>query len=105
MLAGFYETLLSLRKRNSSLTTGETFILPSDNDDKLIAFLRKNNENTVLVILNVSGESRLHITVNHPWVTGNFSNVFSGISYSFNGAVSFEMQEGEYFVYEKISQS
>jgi glycosidase len=103
MLAGFYKTLLSLRKRNSSLTAGETFILPSDNDVQLIAFLRKNNEHTVLVILNVSGAGRLHITVNHPWVSGNFSNVFSGISYSFNGTVSFEIQEGEYFVYEKIN--
>jgi glycosidase len=104
LLSGFYETLLSLRKSNPSLTSGETFILPSDNDDKLMAFIRKRNEQTVLVLLNVSSESRLLISVSHPWLTGNFRNVFSGISYYFSGSVSFEIQEGEFFVYEKINQ-
>jgi glycosidase len=100
-LQDFYQTLLQLRKRNRAVTEGETFNLPSENDNALMAFLRKKDEQTVLVLLNVSSQDRLHITVEHNWLNGNFTNIFSGLHFSFNGKETFELQAGEYVVYEK----
>jgi glycosidase len=100
-MEGFYTALLSLRKRNKALTGGETFILPSQYDNQLMAYLRKQDEDVVLVILNVSAQDRLKVDVEHEWLHGNFKNVFSGLDFSFDGKASFELQAGEYIVYER----
>ncbi|MES2005353.1 MAG: alpha-amylase family glycosyl hydrolase [Bacteroidota bacterium] len=99
-LQQFYQTLLQLRKRNKAITEGETFVLPSSYDNQLMAFIRKKNEQVVLVLLNLSKQERATVTVENPWLTGKFTNIFSGLSFSFNGMESFELQAGEYFVYE-----
>lgn len=102
-LAEFYQTLLQLRKKNRAITEGETFVLPSEYDNQLMVFLRKKDEQVVLVLLNVSKQDRLHITVLNDWLTGTFTNIFSGMSFVFNGEETFELQAGEYVVYEKIN--
>ncbi len=99
-LADFYATLLQLRKRNKAITEGETFVLPSGHDGQLMAFLRRKDKEVVLVLLNLSNMERIKIEVANPWLTGNFTNVFSGLSFTFNGRESFELQAGEYIVYE-----
>lgn len=101
-LVSFYSDLLSLRKRNTAIREGETFILPSQNDDKLMAFFRRKDNQVVLVILNVSTADRLQIEVNHNWLNGRFRNLFSGMEFSFSTVEKFELQAGEYIVYEKI---
>jgi len=53
-MSKFYKTLLGLCKNNQAIIEGETFNLPSDNDDSLMAFMRKNGEDAVLVLLNLS---------------------------------------------------
>lgn len=102
-LHDFYRTLLQLRKGNKAIRQGETFILPSQNDNQLMAYLRRNENDVVLVLLNLSGNDRIKIAVIHEWLTGTFRNIFSGLPYHFNGKEDFELQGGEYFVYEKIS--
>jgi glycosidase len=99
----FYTGLLRLRKRNKAITEGETFILPSQYDGQLMAFLRKKEEQVVLVLLNISTQDRLHITIENNWLTGNFFNIFSGLHFSFSGNETFELQAGEFMVYEKDS--
>ncbi len=99
-LADFYATLLRLRKRNKAITEGETFVLPSAHDGQLMAFVRRKDQEVVLVLLNLSNMERVKIEVAHPWIKGNFTNVFSGLSFAFNGKESFELQAGEYIVYE-----
>jgi len=101
-LAEFYQTLLQLRKKNKAITEGETFVLPSENDNQLMAFLRKKDEQVVLVLLNVSQQDRLHITISNDWLKGTFANIFSRLSFVFNGTETFELQAGEYVVYEKV---
>ncbi len=101
-LEGFYTALLKLRKRNKAISEGETCILPTEYDGQLMAYLRKKDENVVLVILNISGEDRLHVTVENNWLSGSFTNVFSGLHFSFTGKETFELQAGEYIVYEKL---
>ena len=100
-LQDFYQTLLQLRKTNSAIAEGETYILPTASDDQLMAFIRKKNEDIVLVILNVSMQDRLKINVENSWLQGKFRNAFSGMDFIFSGKESFELQAGEYIVYEK----
>jgi glycosidase len=99
----FYQSLLPLRK-NKAISEGETFILPSENDGELMAYLRKKENDTVLVILNVSKLDRLRINVENGWLQGKFRNVFSGLEFTFSGNELFELQAGEFLVYVKIDQ-
>lgn len=101
-MEGFYTALLQVCKTNKAISQGETFILPSENDDALMAFIRKYEEDTILVILNLSNKSRLRIQVQHGWLEGLFENVFSGLSFPFKPGEIFELQAGEFFLYQKI---
>jgi glycosidase len=100
-LADFYARLLALKKNNPAVRDGETFLLPSNHDNEIMAFLRRKGEDIVLVILNISNQNRIPITVEHPWLTGNFTNLFSGLVFGFEGREYFELQAGEYIVYHK----
>lgn len=101
-LEGFYKALLSLRERNPAIVHGETFMLPSEHDNQLMAYLRRKDEHVVLVVLNVSPDGRLKIDVKHEWLKGNFRNVFSGLEFEFNGEGVFELQVGEFIIYELV---
>ncbi len=103
-LTEFYKTLLLLRKKNLAISEGETFILPSEYSNQLMAFLRRKEEQVVLVLLNVSTENRISINVTHSWLTGRFHNIFSGMEFLFSGNETFELQAGEYIVYEKLGK-
>jgi glycosidase len=102
-LNGFYHALLHLRKHNPALQGGDTFILPSVYTDQLMAFMRRKGNAVVLVLLNVSDKDRLHIHVQHEWLKGSFRNIFSGLSFMFGGDEHFELQKGDYLVYESLS--
>jgi hypothetical protein len=54
------------------------------------------------VVLNFSAErQQLHVV--HEAFFGNFTNLFSGLSFEFNGDSQFELMPGEYIVYLKES--
>ena len=97
----FYKTLFALHT-TKAVTDGATFILPVEADG-VMAFLRKYEEEVVLVLLNLSAQDKLHLTVQHEWLSGSFTNVFSGLSFSFNQSASFELQSGEYIIYQRVS--
>ncbi len=98
-LHDFYKKLLHLHKTNA-ITNGETFNLPT-NHNGVMAFLRKKDTEVVLVILNFSAEARIKFEVNHQWLAGRFTNVFSELQYNFKANETFELQEFEYMVYIK----
>ncbi len=99
-LHGFYKTLLALHK-TGAVAFGETFILPTGNEG-LMAYLRRQGEQVVLVILNLSSKGRLPMNVEHDWLEGRFENPFSGLSYTFKRNETFELQPYEYLVYTKL---
>ncbi len=94
----FYKTLLTARKQYPVLQTGEIFNLPTEGG--VIAYLKQDQINTALIILNVS-ENRHHVHVKHAAFNGRFTNLFSGLSFEFNGESQFELMPGEYIVYIK----
>ena len=101
-LAQFYQRLFQLRKRNAAIREGELFILPSQQDDKVLLFIRKFQEQVVLILLNVSNESRVQVSVEHPWLPGKYRQLFSQLVYDFGVKENFELQSGDYLVYEKV---
>ncbi|MGI9137596.1 MAG: alpha-glucosidase C-terminal domain-containing protein, partial [Sediminibacterium sp.] len=95
----FYKTLSNCRKNNPALITGATYILPIQSDG-VMAYLRFNESNVILIILNVSHELQ-KIAFAHELITGTFKNIFSGLAFEFNKEVAFELMPGDYFVYVK----
>ena len=98
-LHSFYKTLLALNKTNV-ISNGETFILPSTNN-KVMVYLRRSEGEVALVLLNLSAENKIKIFVEHQWLEGVFTNIFSGLSFSFTNKENFELQAFEYLVYYK----
>jgi glycosidase len=99
VLHDFYKTLLTLHA-TKVVVEGETFNLPIAQEN-VMAYIRKNAEEVLLVILNLSNVDKIKFTVEHEWLQGNFKNVFSQLALNFNGAETFELMAGNYVVYYK----
>jgi hypothetical protein len=44
----------------------------------------------------------LAFEISHPLLEGNFEQIFSGLQFSFSSKEKFELQAGEYLVYQLI---
>lgn len=99
VLNSFYKQLLNLSATNA-IANGETFILPTSHN-KVMAFLRRKNDEVVFVILNFSADARIQINVEHEWLKGKFESIFSGLKYNFSGNEKFELAAFDYLVYYK----
>lgn len=98
-LASFYKTLIQLRKQYACIIEGDSFNLPTSSN-QVMAFLRYNEKQTILVVLNFSQQIQ-KVELAHDYLKGQFTNAFSGLSFAFNKQVSFELMPGDYFVYVK----
>ena len=101
--AGFYKTLLALRKRNSALSADASFKKVNVGDDKAVyAFVREKGKNKVFVILNLSGREQ-SITVTDKTLRGTAYNVFKGKREPLPGN-PWTMSAWGYSVYEYVSR-
>lgn len=104
-LHDFYKTLLNLHLRNPALRAGDmnvkTYRLKTTDDAHVFAYLKKNIEEEVLVILNLSAKNNLRIEIIDPLVTGIYMNVFSGASNDLTNEKIFNLGKWEYRVFEK----
>ncbi len=102
-LHDFYKTLLTLKKNNPALRTGDnavhTYWLTTNNAN-VIAYLRKNGGDEVLVILNLGREAANFILADKK-LEGNFKDVFNETITDFSNQNSFEMLPWEFLVFEK----
>ena len=94
----FYKTLLTARKAFPVLQSSNVFNLPTEG--AVMAYLKQDQGQTALVVLNFSAD-RQHLHVAHEAFSGRFTNLFSGLSFEFNGDSYFELMPGEYIVYLK----
>ena len=101
-LHAFYKTIFSLRAQNDALVLSEPEMLQTPYPNSIIGFIKKHQNNIVLVLLNVSEHNRLAFEISHPLLEGNFEQIFSGLQFSFSGKEKFELQAGEYLVYQLI---
>jgi len=76
--AGFYKTLLNLRKNNPALAANASFKkLSTSNDAAMYAFEREKEGNKVLVVLNLSKKAQNFTWKDKPSAT-EWTNVFAG---------------------------
>ena len=101
-LHGFYKSLLSLRAQNDAVVFGQNQMLQTPYPNSIIGFIKKHQNNVVLVLLNISEHNRLAFEISHPLLSGTFEQIFSGLRFSFSGNEKFELQAGEYLVYQLI---
>ncbi len=101
-LHNFYKTLFSFRAQNEAVVLGQPQMLHTPYSNSIIGFIKKHQNNVVLVLLNISDHNRLAFEISHPLLEGNFQQIFSGLFFSFSGKEKFELQAGEYLVYQLI---
>ncbi|MEY3114873.1 MAG: hypothetical protein RL423_1079, partial [Bacteroidota bacterium] len=87
----FYKTLLTARKAFPVLQSSNVFNLPTEG--AVMAYLKQDQGQTALVVLNFSAD-RQHLHVAHEAFSGRFTNLFSGLSFEFNGDSHFELMPG-----------
>ncbi|RYY66426.1 MAG: DUF3459 domain-containing protein [Chitinophagaceae bacterium] len=99
-MADFYRTLLSLRKTNPALAVNAGYEkLSSTRDAEVYAYLRKQGERKVLVILNLSKvPQRFKIT--NAVINGSPRNVFMGVSEKLDDQHEFSIEPWGYLVYD-----
>ena len=95
----FYKILIGLRKQCPAIASGDTFNLPTHADGAM-AYLRYDAKDTILVGLNLTSHNQ-KINLSHEKLNGTFKNIFSGMTFTFQNDISFELMPGDYFVYVK----
>lgn len=102
----FYKTLLHLHKNNPALRAGNrtvsTHILCTNTNDVVMAYLRKNEDSQVLVILNFS-KQKIDCSIEDDHIKGIFKNVFTDAQQEIQYNSRFELQPWDYLVFEKIN--
>ena len=103
-LHDFYKTLLQLRKTNKALRAADgnvsTSKISTNYDDKVFAFIRKNENDEVFVILNLS-EEKIELEIFDPLIQNFFIDIFNKESIDFSEKQNIELQPWNFRVYEK----
>jgi glycosidase len=102
-LHGFYQALLSLRKRNPALRPGKgvtTHRLHTRPDISCFAFARRMGEDMVLVLLNLSAAA-IEVAASELLVQGVFREIFTGNRMDLSRVSSIPLGPWSYMVLEK----
>lgn len=103
-LADFYTTLFHLKFTNPALRGGDsnvkTYFVKTSADDKILAYIRKNGQDEVLVILNMSKED-VDFTINDTEVSGQFKELFTNENRDFETNKNVEMKVSGYEIFVK----
>lgn len=105
LLNDFYKTLLKLHATHPALRGGDPAVkiyrIYTTQDDNVLAYLRKNEEEEVLVLLNLSAKNDLRVEIKDDKVNGRYQDIFSGAIVYFTSGSFLDMQAWEYLVYQK----
>ena len=99
-MAGFYKTLLALRKANPALAAGGTYKkLATSNDAKVFVYLREAGGHKVAVILNLSKQSQ-KFTIKDAVISGEPLNVFMAVKEKVDLSHEFSIEPWGFIVYD-----
>jgi len=103
-LEDFYYRLLCLQANHPALRGGDssvkTFLIKSNPADKLLFFLRKNEHNEVLTVLNLSADT-MNIELLDSRITGVFTEIFTDLAYDFSMSRHLTLNAWGYQVFQK----
>jgi glycosidase len=97
----FYQTLLQERDQSNALKYGSVEMLHTSENDKVLGFIRRHEDQEVLVLLNLSSTEKLKLELKHEILKGSFESLFSGIAYEFMEEMEFELEAWGYLIYIK----
>ena len=104
-LHDFYKTLLNLHKNHPALRGGDadvtTYRLQTTHNGHVMAYLRKNGDREVLVVLNLSENNPLNIEITDMKLLGRFKNAFSEEEKDFSADRKLQLKDWEYLVFVK----
>jgi glycosidase len=103
-LHDFYKTLLSLRKRNPALQAGnhsESFRLLVGAVHQVFAFLRRKDDDAVLVMLNLSHDY-VQISLDNEYLPGVFKDIFTGEEHDLGNTTPISFKPWQHLIFEKI---
>ena len=99
----FYKSLLRLHATNPAMRAGDgtatTYRLRAT-DGRIFSFVRKNGNDEVVVVLNLSPDN-VYFKITDDQATGNFKNIFSGEKMDISQATEFYLHAWSYLVFEK----
>lgn len=99
-IAGFYKTLLALRKANPALAASASYKrLASSNEAAVFAYLREAGVHKVAILLNLSKKPQ-KFTIKDAAVNGEPLNVFTGVKEKVNTSHEFSIEPWGYIVYD-----
>ena len=96
-LHDFYKTLLSLRKKNKSLQESASVLLITTDHPEVLVYLCRRQQDKVLVLINLTEEFAV-FTIDHPAVSGEYKDLFSGEAKTMTRKESFGFAGGGYLV-------
>lgn len=103
-LADFYKTLLNLKSTNPALRGGDpavtTYLLNTTANDKILAYIKKNGKDEVLVVLNLSKEP-VNFSIVDDHVSGSFKNIFDGATKDISANKDFTFKVSDFAVLVK----
>jgi glycosidase len=103
-LAGFYTSLVNLKKENAALAAGsdggKMIMVASDNDKNIYSFIRKKDNNKVFVILNLSNQEQ-KVTLKGDSFPGDYKSLFDNNEIKIDSPLSVTLKPWEYRVYYK----
>lgn len=103
-LADFYKTLFTLRNTNLALRAADenakTIRINTSDNKQVFAYLRKNGDREVFVLLNLS-DSDIQFEINDEQIKGSFKNSFTEKYHDFNTKGTIEIKAWDYKVFEK----
>ncbi|HET9825836.1 MAG TPA: alpha-amylase family glycosyl hydrolase, partial [Chitinophagaceae bacterium] len=101
-LHAFYKALLNLHSNNPALRAGDpdakTERLKTNQDDRVFAYLRRNSNDEVLVILNFCD---LEINLSIDGIEGKFKEIFSGSMKEISKRLTLTLKPWDYLVMAK----
>ena len=97
-LQGFYKNLLDLRASNAALDLrAPVFPLHTSANECVLAYLRKNGKDEVLVALNLSSRG-VRTELTDQWVKASYRDIFTGSRFDFAAERRLELSAWGYLV-------
>lgn len=101
---GFYKTLNELKSTHPALHNGahggRFTVIPTSDDDRVLAYVREKNDSQVITIVNLSGDPVM-IQIQSETLTGRFKNVFAGTEGEMSRRQEFSLQPWEFVIYTR----
>ncbi len=97
-----YTKLADLKLKNKALwngtSGGEMIFVPTNNDEKILAFTREKDNNKIFTIFNLSPE-KINAKIQNQNVEGIYKDLFSGKTITVKKNMSLELKPWEYLVF------